>query len=172
MKTRRYLIKYKNSPNEIFEVPEDWKVTYGPLVPGSGYHDNQSTGFTLRFYETKDKQRAVFTGVVAFRQLDDVRLLRRVGKDRIKEIMEAADGPVPNDQLAKVGQWEEVTEDLAALEESHLPNPDGKKKEKKNGVDDGALNVQPGDVMHVQMSPTTTTWTIMDSSGDIEFSSQ
>lgn len=52
-----------------FCCPESWKVTFGPLYPGAqrGWGADPSGGLYLRFYEAKDKQRAVFANVLSFR---------------------------------------------------------------------------------------------------------
>lgn len=46
-------------------VPDDWKVTFGPVAPGArGYAD-----LALRFWEAENKQRAIFRNVDSFRDL-------------------------------------------------------------------------------------------------------
>ena len=65
--TTTYLIEKGNEKLRI-TVPKDWKVTFGPIVPGGqrrGY--DGSAPNCLRFYESNDKQRAIFTGVTSFR---------------------------------------------------------------------------------------------------------
>lgn len=55
------------------EVPEDWKVTFGPaFIPrGNGRpHHGNTAPMALRFYESETKQRAIFTDVVSFRDVD------------------------------------------------------------------------------------------------------
>ena len=54
------------------EIPEDWKITFGPVAIGGG--KRQSYGFdggsmALRIYESEVRQRAIFTGVESFRDL-------------------------------------------------------------------------------------------------------
>lgn len=44
-------------------IPEGWKITFGPLVPGMG----QSGTLAFRVYETKEKQRLLLTDVTSFR---------------------------------------------------------------------------------------------------------
>jgi len=50
------------------DIPESWKVTYGPVSPGAkgGYSDG---GNAFRVYEADTKQRAIFLGVKSFRDL-------------------------------------------------------------------------------------------------------
>lgn len=69
MKDKTYIIICADGSKRKVTVPEDWKVTFGPACAG----ENKSTDhkfkmpMALRFYETKDKQRAIFTDVVSFR---------------------------------------------------------------------------------------------------------
>ena len=48
------------------EIPDSWKVTYGPVSPGSKSYGD---GNALRVYENETKQRAIFLNVVSFRDL-------------------------------------------------------------------------------------------------------
>lgn len=72
---RQYLIK-SSGETRIITIPESWKVTYGPVSPGSKYGD----GNVLRVYESKEKQRAIFTNVVSFRDLSIP--VRKLVKDK------------------------------------------------------------------------------------------
>lgn len=63
-KTRELLLERNGRPDLRITIPEDWKITFAPVNPSQGYGDN-----ALRLYETKDKQRAVFTNIVSFRDL-------------------------------------------------------------------------------------------------------
>jgi hypothetical protein len=48
------------------DIPEDWKVTYGPVSPGGKYGGGSNA---LRVYESDTKQRAIFIDVTSFRDL-------------------------------------------------------------------------------------------------------
>lgn len=51
-------------------VPSTWRLTLGPLVPGTSKGSFTNTGcLCLRVYESKDLQRAVFTDVQSFRDM-------------------------------------------------------------------------------------------------------
>lgn len=66
-----YIVVTKKNGRQRITVPGDWKVTFGPVAPGSkggGY--NGQTGLCLRFYESDTKQRACFVDVVEFRRVD------------------------------------------------------------------------------------------------------
>lgn len=93
----RYLVHYGGKQqDEIIEVPASWKITFGPLCPG-GRHNNGSSMMAIRLYETKEKQRAVFTGVKSFRQLDTIKIKRKV--DVSKQ---------PGRAIADEDMWEEI----------------------------------------------------------------
>lgn len=65
-----YLIELTNGKRKRVTVPASWKVTFGPIAPGSkGYENNGEKGLCLRLYENKDQQRAVFTKVASFRDM-------------------------------------------------------------------------------------------------------
>jgi len=98
---RRVLIKYTDpqEPDEIIEIPGDWKMTFGPWAPRSGgagpkaftqaVVQNQP-GWILRVYETKEKQRAVFTNVESFRDLSIPVFRRKIvvipmGEDELRD---------------------------------------------------------------------------------------
>jgi hypothetical protein len=63
---KTYLIERSGETIQI-DIPEDWKVTYGPVTPGS--KGSYGGDYALRIYETDTKQRAIFTQVKAFRDL-------------------------------------------------------------------------------------------------------
>jgi hypothetical protein len=70
--TKTYLIEFENKTRKKITVPETWKVTFGPSVAGPqkpvpGYQHKMP--MALRFYETAEKQRAIFTDVISFRDM-------------------------------------------------------------------------------------------------------
>lgn len=68
-----YLIEFEDGKKRKITVPDDWKVTFGPAFVGKD--TNRPTGqrykvpMAIRFYKSKDNQRAIFTNVVGFRDL-------------------------------------------------------------------------------------------------------
>ena len=62
-----YEVKTRSEGKLRITVPEDWKVTFGPVSPGGKYGGGGE--LALRFYESDTKQRAIFTDVVSFRDL-------------------------------------------------------------------------------------------------------
>ena len=103
---RRVLIKYTDAqePDEIIEIPNDWKMTFGPWAPRAGGGPKAFTqaevqakpGWILRVYEGKEMQRAVFTNVESFRDMS-IPLFRRtitvvpMGEDEIREEEDVVD---------------------------------------------------------------------------------
>lgn len=64
-----YLLLMRDNTKKKVTVPTKWKVTFGPLVPGSKDGGLNSSGATsLRFYDGTN-QKAVFTGVESFRDM-------------------------------------------------------------------------------------------------------
>ena len=57
---RTYVILLKNGSIKKVTVPADWKVTFGGVNPA------RAADTCIRMYESKDKQRAVFSQVVEF----------------------------------------------------------------------------------------------------------
>ena len=69
-----YLLELEDGSKKKITVPSNWKVTFGPLVVGKSIQPTTGGGvkkmpIALRFYEDEKQQRAVFTNVVAFRDL-------------------------------------------------------------------------------------------------------
>lgn len=62
---RTYEIK-QGSDRFRIDIPANFKVTFGPLTPGSKFGGGQ---YALRVYESETKQRAVFVDVSSFRDL-------------------------------------------------------------------------------------------------------
>lgn len=67
-----YLLEMKDGTRKKVTVPATWKVTFGPVCPGSkDGRLNSQGGLALRFYEGADagkgKQHAVFMDVESFR---------------------------------------------------------------------------------------------------------
>lgn len=72
---RTYILNMKDGTKTKITIPSNWKLTFGPLVPGSkgetGHNGTQA--LVLRIYEgNKDNQRAVFTGVESWRDTQDL----------------------------------------------------------------------------------------------------
>lgn len=67
-KITTYFVSRKNGRDQRITVPASWKVTFGPLNPGSRNSDGNGAP-ALRFYESPNKQRAVITEVLSFRDM-------------------------------------------------------------------------------------------------------
>lgn len=79
---RTYEIVTSDSKLRI-EIPEEWKITFGPVSIGAkGSYGNSP--LALRVYESDTKQRAIFTNVLSFRDLSipvKRQMIKRSGSD-------------------------------------------------------------------------------------------
>jgi hypothetical protein len=71
-KMKTYLLNLVKGGQRKITIPAAWKITFGPLLPGSRGQYNGERGICLRVYETKERQRAVFTDVESFRDMEVV----------------------------------------------------------------------------------------------------
>lgn len=81
--TRTYEIVTSRGKQRI-TVPETYKVTFGAVVPGAKAAGYSGGGWGLRIWESADKQRAVFSDVVSFRDLSipvEVMAVRKFGEE-------------------------------------------------------------------------------------------
>lgn len=65
---KKYTMYLSDKRMRQVTVPAEWRVTFGPLVPQPqerGNYERLKT-FALRFYESKEQQRACFTDVMSF----------------------------------------------------------------------------------------------------------
>lgn len=80
-KMRTLLITQKNGDETQIDVPETWKITFGPAVVGMPKSEGR-VPMALRIYETEKLQRAIFTDVTSFR---DMSIPIRVKKVNVQE---------------------------------------------------------------------------------------
>lgn len=73
---RTYILNMRDGTKQKITVPKNWKLTFGPLVPGSKDGNvNSRDALVLRIYEgNKDNQRAVFTDVASWRDTNDLQI--------------------------------------------------------------------------------------------------
>lgn len=67
--TRTLLITKQNGDEIQVDIPVHWKVTFGPAFVNHGPKMEGRIPMALRIYESDKMQRAIFTDVVAFRDL-------------------------------------------------------------------------------------------------------
>lgn len=100
MKT--YILELKGGNQRRITVPANWKVTFGPLTPGER---NGSGTLALRFYESKENQRAIFTDVKSFRD-SDIEIQEKVTKVKQQNLRrETPDGDKLVCVEARVSEW-------------------------------------------------------------------
>lgn len=105
MKT--YIIQKSDETIRI-TVPAEWKVTFGPGVPRNnknGFNHNQEIGWALRFYESTDKQRAIYTNVRGFfdASIKTERLVKAVKVETKSENNHK--GSKANEVVEKAEEW-------------------------------------------------------------------
>ncbi len=106
---KTYILELKNGNLRRVTVPADWKVTFGPLIPA----DRHSGGgcLALRFYESKEKQRAIFTDVKSFRA-SDIPIEERVTKTQTKHMQKQTPEGVKDVLVeARVTEWRNPDDD-------------------------------------------------------------
>ncbi len=79
---RTLLITKKDGEEIQIDIPEEWKVTFGPAVAGLSPKTDGRIPLVLRVYESDKMQRAIFADVVSFR---DTSIPMRVKKVDVKE---------------------------------------------------------------------------------------
>lgn len=106
---RTYILNMKDGTKTKISVPSKWKLTFGPLVPGSkDYNQNSSSALVLRIYEgNKDNQRAVFTGVESWRDTADLTIEVQQIETRQQTIQVEVPGEGARDMAveAKTSRW-------------------------------------------------------------------
>lgn len=106
---RTYILNMKDGTKQKIKLPPNWRLTFGPLVPGAkDSAHNSRDALVLRIYEgNKDNQRAVFTGVESWRDTQDLEI--EVEQVQTKQQMAQVDipGEGRKDVLAQmeVRQW-------------------------------------------------------------------
>ena len=103
---KTYLVE-RHKETLLVTVPADWKVTFGPVfTPNKGGYGGPEN--CLRFYEAKDKQRAIFTGVLGFRDTS-IPVKRKVVE--VKGKSEFQKGPKGEKHAAEENVEERWTQD-------------------------------------------------------------
>lgn len=120
--TKTYVLSLSNNRQKRITVPANWKVTFGPLVPGGRYEGGQ--GLALRFYASKDDQRAVFTKVEEFRDTS-IPILERVTKTQKRRSQkDTPEGKKDFIVEARITEWNDpdAPDELPADEFLSLPD--------------------------------------------------
>ena len=112
---RTYLLEMNDGSKRKITVPSAWKVTFGPAVVATrNTSTNKFSGripMAIRFYESKDQQRAIFTDVINFRDMSIPILEERV-EVKTKRGTLSVDGANRNVSMnATIKQWLNPDED-------------------------------------------------------------
>lgn len=118
-----YLITHDNGDERRITVPSNWKVTFGPAAKGirAGTGSNYKIPLALRFYEAETKQRAIFTDVVSFRDLNIPIQIKKKSVQEKSGFMECDGQRKATTFQATTEEW--VNPDADAPNYDLLPNP-------------------------------------------------
>ena len=88
------------------KVPENWKITYGLVHPGSKSHQKE---YVLRMYESDTKQRAIFRNVVSFRDTSLEMQELVITSDETGETVKSSDGSLDLTKKKNItSEWVDV----------------------------------------------------------------
>lgn len=115
---RTYVLNMKDGTKQKVTIPGNWKLTFGPLVPGSKDGNMNGAGaLVLRIYEgSKENQRAVFTGVESWRDTAEL----EIEVEQVQTKAQAAFVDIPGEGRKEVvanmevRQWVDPDKPLAA----------------------------------------------------------
>lgn len=88
-----YLLTMKTGEKKKVTVPDTWKVTFGPIVPGTPKGGYTGTATCLRFYEGNPKtgkQHACFVDVESFRS-DSLHILEEKVETKRETVVRQGD---------------------------------------------------------------------------------
>jgi len=132
-----YLIEFESGKRQKITVPSSWKVTFGPVSIRGASSNRSGSGLkmpvAIRFYENENRQRAIFTNVVSFR---DTSIL--VEEERVD--VQQKDGYLECDGKRKSVNFQAVSKSWV--------NPDKPAKELPQlPSDESIFDVQTDDLM-------------------------
>ncbi len=125
--TRTYEIEFSDGSAIRVDIPEEWRVTYGPIVGAAatggempGKYRNRASlgGNAFRAWENENRQRLLLTGVVSFRDIALPMLRRAVRKFGTSEWME-------DDGSWKGSKSEQVQKSWRAMDDPDVIEPEG-----------------------------------------------
>ncbi len=107
MGTKTFILELKNGNVRKIEIPSNWKMTFGQLVPHTLRETHgASSQVALRLYEgSKENLRAVMTDVVAIRDASMVISERRTTVERKAAQKQTAHGMKDVVVEARVTEW-------------------------------------------------------------------
>lgn len=119
--SRSVIVETNEGPVLVEGIPDDAKITYGPMTPGSkSYQGNERT---LRIYTSNTNQLAVFVGVSAFRDLSLTIKKRKITSRGGTHSVVGPDGTSHNVTSASTWEWVEDSGDVDEPVELKGPPP-------------------------------------------------
>ena len=125
---RTYEIVTKSGTFRI-DIPEAWKVTFGPVIGAKGY---EGGGMVFRVWESEKQQRALFSNVESFRDLSlpmKIKAVRKYGTPDNAWLLD--NGTFKDDEVERA--WKDESEvvtppALDMSEDSPYPYPKSVRK--------------------------------------------
>lgn len=138
-----YFVKCRNQVEQRVTVPSSWKVTFGPISPGSkNYNENGRGGMCLRFYESANKQRACFTDVESFRDMG-INVMEKVTKvEQQRAYRDTPEGRRDFTVEAHVSEWRNADE-VVRPEPGMMALPKTAEQQAPDGGFDIVLDANP-----------------------------
>lgn len=122
MADKIYILEMVGGKQKRITIPESWKVSFGPLVPGTRQVGDGAGGATFRVYESKEKQRACFVGVREFREAS-IPIEERIVKTKTQTIhAQTPEGMRDFVVSANVAEWRNP-DDTHPVEEAFTALP-------------------------------------------------
>ncbi len=104
---RIYLIEHDNGIKRKITIPSDWRVTFGPAAVGMNKNPTNrlKMPMALRFYEDENRQRAIFTDIVSFRDMSIPIEEERVTTENKQGVMDVDGASRSVHFEAKIKSW-------------------------------------------------------------------
>jgi len=116
-----YILNCRGNKTRKVTIPCNWKVTFGPLVPGSKSEQRP----VMRIYEgaNKEMQRAIFTDVESFREIS-IPVLEKVTKRHRKTMRkQTPEGDKDFVVEARETEWRDPDQEDVTPDEEFLNFP-------------------------------------------------
>ena len=120
MADRTLLIKKKDGQEIQVDIPEEWKITFGPIVVGASKTDGRIP-IALRIYETEKLQRAIFTDVESFRDMSIPIREKRIDVQQKDGVIEVDGNRKRTIFEARTSSWVNPDEEVSSASLLQMP---------------------------------------------------
>ena len=121
MSEKTYLLNCKGNKLRRVSVPDNWRLTFGPTVPGMSSKYAGGNTWSLRFYQgNKENLRAVFSDVESFRE-EGIKIQERITKVRRQRAQKEGKAGAKDVMVeARVTEWVDPDADVDGEEDEFL----------------------------------------------------